>query len=305
MQAELATALDEQRALLEQRFPQFLVTLGSGARVAVRECGTRDAAITLVLLHGISSGAASWLQVATLLNPSVIPAQAGIQGALGPRLRGDDGVRVIAWDAPGYGHSTPLEQASPTPDDYAQRLQETLHALEVRRCVLAGHSLGALVACAYAARGNGDVDRVVLISPARGYGQDAAEAARVRKQRLDALETQGVAGIAARIAQRLVSAQASEAAREWVRWNAARLDPRGYRQAVELLCNGQLARVPAGLLVEVHCGEADVVTTPQACALAAQALGASYHPIANAGHASPVEQPAAVAALLARALEQK
>ena len=283
MNAELATPLDEQRALLEQRFPQFLVTLASGARVAVRECGPRDAATTLVLLHGISSGAASWLQAALPLAATH---------------------RVIAWDAPGYGHSTPLEQASPTPDDYAQRLQETLRALEVRRCVLAGHSLGALMACAYAARGHGDVERLVLISPARGYGHDAADAARVRQQRLSALETQGVAGIAARIDQRLVSAQASEAAREWVRWNASRLDPQGYRQAVELLCNGQLARVPAGLPVEVHCGAADVVTTPQACAQAAQALGASYHPIADAGHASPVEQPAAVAALLAHALER-
>jgi len=48
-----------------------------------------------------------------------------------------------------------------------------------------------------------------------------------------------------------------------------------------------------------------VVTPPPACARAAQALGAAFHTIANAGHASPVEQPAAVARLLAQALQQQ
>jgi pimeloyl-ACP methyl ester carboxylesterase len=72
-----------------------------------------------------------------------------------------------------------------------------------------------------------------------------------------------------------------------------------------MLSASELATVPAGIPVEVHCGAADVVTPPAACEEAAGALGATFQLIANAGHASPVEQPAAVAALLAAALQQQ
>jgi pimeloyl-ACP methyl ester carboxylesterase len=277
-----ASTVEAQRAVLEQRFSERVVALPSGARVAVRECGSPDAPV-IVLLHGISSGAASWLHTALLLAATH---------------------RVIAWDAPGYGQSTPLEEAAPVASDYARSLAELLPALDVRRCVLVGHSLGALMACAYSASADAAaVQRLVLISPARGYGEAGQQEARarVRRERLEALRSLGVAGLAARIDQRLLSAQASQAAREWVRWNTARLHPGGYEQAVAMLCDSELASVPPAVPVEVHCGEADVVTTPQACAQAAQKLGASFQTIAGAGHASPVEQPEAVAALLTRA----
>lgn len=275
-----ATTLDAQRALLEQRFPQQLATLPSGARVALRVRGQAAAQRpSLVLLHGISSGAASWLHTVLAL---------------------DEQQHVVAWDAPGYGHSTPLAAAAPSAADYAEVLHQLLQVLDVPRCVLVGHSLGALMACAFAARHPQQVQRLVLISPARGYGHDAREADRVRRERGDALRSRGVAGLAAAIDQRLLSAQAAEPAREWVRWNTARLQPAGYLQAVELLAGGELAAVPVP--VEVHAGEADVVTPPAGCAQAAQALGASFRTIANTGHASPVEQPEAVARILGQAV---
>jgi pimeloyl-ACP methyl ester carboxylesterase len=255
-------------------FPERVLQLRSGVQVAVRERGTPGQGPTLVLLHGISSSAASWVPA--------LPQQ-----------------HVVAWDAPGYGASTPLPQPQPTAADYAQRLHEALLALGIERCVLVGHSLGALMACAYAARKERiGLQRVVLISPAGGYGDDAAAAERVRRERTQALETKGVEGIAAVIDQRLLSSGASEEAREWVRWNAARLHPQGYLQAVQMLANSTLARIPAGIPVEVHCGEADVVTTPASCQQAARALGASFRSIANAGHASHAERPDAVAAIL-------
>src|SRR5205085_2717503 len=101
--------------------------------------------------------------------------------------------------------------------------------LDVKDVVLAGHSLGALMACAYAARADASaVRRVVLISPARGYGRDAQAAERVRSERTEALRTLGVPGMAARIDQRLLSTQASSEQREWVRWNTSRLNEEGY-----------------------------------------------------------------------------
>jgi pimeloyl-ACP methyl ester carboxylesterase len=265
-------------ALLATHFAQRLVRLPSGAQVAVRSCGVApsvNANPTVVLLHGISSGAASWLYTAQLV------------------------------DAPGYGESTPLDQSNPTDGGYAARLHELLLALGVTRCVLVGHSLGALMAAAYL-RGSGaaQVVSTLLISPAGGYGapNQQAKSATVRHDRQQALSTLGVAQLAERTAQRLLSPHADAATRAWVQWNAAQLRPAGYLQAVELLCGSDLGQLAghSGSLV-IHCGEADIVTPPSQCETWADLLKAPFSLIAHAGHASPCEQPAAVAALILNA----
>lgn len=264
-------------ARLEARFPAREVALAGGARVSVRACGTGPA---IVCLHGIGSGAASWLDTAALLAPRA---------------------RVIAWDAPGYGASTPLDAAAPTAVDYAARLRALLDALDIEACVLVGHSLGAIMA-ASAARSDARIRRLVLVSPAIGYGAAArAEArAKVRAERLATLDELGIAGMAARRAGRLVSERASGHARQWVRWNMARLNEGGYRQAVELLCNADLlADLPPAVPVRVACGALDAVTPPAACEEVARRCGVPLEWVDDAGHAGYVEQPQAVAALLA------
>jgi pimeloyl-ACP methyl ester carboxylesterase len=268
---------------LDLEFPQSLVTLPSGARVAVRRCGRAEDGPVLVVLHGISSGAASWF---------------------GPASQLARKHRIVAWDMPGYGQSTPLAAARPSAGEYAERLGETLDALGIDRCVLVGQSLGAIVATAFAQRDPHRVAGVVLFCPAQGYGRDPAGAERVRKARLSALESQGIAGLAARIDSRLLSAQATDEAREWVRWNAARLTRNGYAQAVEMLVSSTLEIPPSGIRVRVHVGEDDVVTPPASCEQAARFLGGEYSTFPAAGHASPIEQPLVVARLLAAAAAQ-
>ena len=138
-------------ALLEARFPARAVPVGGGAVVSVRECGAGPA---IVCLHGIGSGAASWLGVALLLAPQA---------------------RVIAWDAPGYGASTPLAPAAPSAADYAQRLHGLLDALDIQSCVLVGHSLGAITAGCAARKDSAlapRIRRLVLVSPAAGRRQE-------------------------------------------------------------------------------------------------------------------------------------
>ncbi|OUL99093.1 alpha/beta fold hydrolase [Variovorax sp. JS1663] len=267
-------------ARLDARFAARSVQVAGGASVSVRECGTGPA---LVCLHGIGSGAASWLDAALAL---------------------EDEARLIAWDAPGYGASTPFVAAAPKAADYAERLAALLDALDIDRCVLVGHSLGALMAAAAARPGSALASRIsklLLISPAAGYGAPArAEAqARVRAERLGTLEQLGIAGMAAKRSARLVSDHASDTARQWVRWNMARLNEDGYRQAVELLCGGDLlADLPPAMPVRVACGALDVVTTPEACAEVAKQCGVPLETLPRAGHASYVEQPETVAALL-------
>jgi pimeloyl-ACP methyl ester carboxylesterase len=250
----------------------------------VRECGAGPA---IVCLHGIGSGSASWLDTALLLEGEA---------------------RLIAWDAPGYGASTALAAAAPTARDYAQRLHALLDALDIRSCVLVGHSLGALMAASAARPGSPAASRIsklLLISPAAGYGAAGrSEAqARVRAERLGTLAELGVAGMAAKRSGRLLSDHASETARQWVRWNMARLHEAGYRQAVELLCGADLlADLPPAMPVRVACGALDVVTTPEACAEVAKQCGVPLELLPDAGHASYVEQPAAAAALLRETL---
>ena len=110
--------------------------------------------------------------------------------------------------------------------------------------------------------------------------------------------------MAAQRSGRLLSDDASELARQWVRWNMARLNDAGYRQAVELLCGADLlADLPPAMPVRVACGALDVVTPPAACAEVAQQVRRAARTARRcAGHACYVEQPAAVAALLRDAL---
>ncbi|MEL7939366.1 MULTISPECIES: alpha/beta fold hydrolase [Pseudomonas] len=275
------TAAAAWQADLERDFPQRLVRHGETV-AAVREAGATDAP-ALVLLHGIGSGAASWLPLAQRLK---------------------DRARIIAWDAPGYGESTPLAEAAPRAEAYMGRLRELLDALGVRRCLLLGHSLGAMAALALANIEPQRVARLVLLSPARGYGARPDEGEAVRSRRLAGLASEGIAGLAERRAPAMLGANPGAAALAWVRWNMARLRPHGYRQAVELLCGDDLLRlgrppVPS----EVLCGSEDGITPPAACREVAEALAAPFRLIPGAGHASPIECPEALAGLLARLLE--
>ena len=93
MNTAAATPLAESElARLEARFAARSIALPGGEVVSVRECGAGNGGPVFVCLHGIGSGAASWLDTALLL-----------QGK---------GARVIAWEAPGYGASTPVASIS-------------------------------------------------------------------------------------------------------------------------------------------------------------------------------------------------
>jgi pimeloyl-ACP methyl ester carboxylesterase len=225
-----------------------------------------------ILLHGIGSGSGSWAwQLQSLAGRA----------------------RIIAWDAPGYGSSAPV--ARPEAGAYADALAALLDALDIRRCILVGHSLGALMAVAFASMFPERVAHMVLVAPAAGYGEAPLELReRVLRERIGTLEELGVQKMAASRSGRLLSPAASPAAHGWVRRNMAQLDPSGYRQAVALLVGesiaGHAARAAAPAAVIV--GAADQVTPPDKCRrVAALWPGTPLRVLPDAGHALYIEAP--------------
>lgn len=258
-----------------------IVTAG-GRAITYREAGAGPA---LVLLHGVGSGAASW---AAQLE-SFAPAW-----------------RVVAWDAPGYGGSDPLGSATPSAADYAEALAAFLDAIGVEAAVVVGHSLGALIAAAFARHHPARVRALVLGDPASGYGrlEPVARAAKTR-ERLDLLDAFGPAGLAERRAAGLLSPGASTAAIAKVRAVMAAIRADGYAQAVRMLGAADIfADLPPAQPTLVIWGGADRVTTPESCRTVADAIpGAARTELPGLGHACYVEDPASFDAALRAFLE--
>ncbi len=251
--------------------PELTTIEAGGRRLAWREAGDGTA---VVLLHGIGSGSASW------------------QGQLDGLAAG---YRVIAWDAPGYGGSDALEAETPKVADYAQAVADLLDALDLERVHLVGHSLGAPIAAAFAARHGGRLMSLTLANPTAGYAE-AGDEARVGglERRIRAIDELGPAGMAERRSREVLSPNASEAAVAKVREVMAGLRPAGYKQAARMMHSTDIYGDARAVSVPalVMCGGADRVTPEDLARSIASAIpGAEYQTLDGLGHASYVESP--------------
>lgn len=271
--------LSPSAALL--RFPNALA-LRPDEVVQYRQAG-QAAHASHVLLHGIGSGSGSWVRQ--------------LQAAEG---RAD--VRLLAWDAPGYGRSAPLRPTHPVAADYARRMWAWLDALnQTHPVTLVGHSLGALVAAAAAVLQPQRVVNLVLLAPARGYGDaDEVEREAKLKGRLATLQQLGPAGLAQARAPAMLSSSATPEMVDLVRETMAQIHPGGYTQAAHMLASGRLdadlERVRTPLVVAS--GSADNITPPAACAEVAQRKGRPWMDLGPVGHVCALEAAEQVNALL-------
>lgn len=228
----------------------------------------------IALLHGIGSASGSWAH------------QLG-------NLSGQ--YRVVAWDAPGYGASSSLLGETPSAADYAAALGDFFAGMNVVPEILIGHSLGALMAGAYAGDGGIIGKALILANPANGYGA-AEESIRNEKlsARLGNMEKLGPEGLADARASALLSDDASPEALEMVRWNMSKLRIEGHAQAAHMLAGGNLisdAQKYSGRVL-VMCGAEDTVTPEAGCRKIADAYpNAEYLTLPGVGHASYVENP--------------
>jgi pimeloyl-ACP methyl ester carboxylesterase len=253
----------------DERFELRQVACAHG-RIAWREAGQ---GLPLILLHGIGSGSGAWSGQLEGLSSTF---------------------RVIAWDAPGYGGSDPLHDPTPLATDYAQVLADFVHQLGLTEAIVLGHSLGALVAAAWAAQPTLHVRALVLASPARGYGQATPELRATKfRERAELVARLGIDGLAEQRSAGLCAPGASAGVLAQVRRHMARATASGYLQAAHMLANDDLlthlhhVKAP----VSVLCGELDRVTPLDACASVAHAVGAPYVPLRHVAHACYLEDP--------------
>jgi pimeloyl-ACP methyl ester carboxylesterase len=262
---------------------------GTAAGIVFVRRPARGAGQPLVLLHGIGSNAQSFEMLMAMLPPSL---------------------DVIAWNAPGYGSSQPLAEASPAPRDYAAALLNFLDALGLNRVVLVGHSLGALIAGSFAAHHPARVAALALLSPALGYrlaaGQQLSPALQAR---IDEIQALGPSRFAAERAPKLVHApERNPALVAAVREAMAAVNVPGYVQAVRALGAGDLLAacraITAPALVAV--GAEDTVTPPAnaRAVFSALARGVVFREIRGSGHALPQQHPAVVSRLVAELTER-
>lgn len=220
--------------------------------------------------------------------------------------------RLIAWDMPGYGGSDPLP-GQPLADDYAAALGRLLDRVAPDgRVHLLGHSLGTLIATAFAAAHPDRVGSLALLSCAQGYGAgpDAPLPPKARA-RLDDLARLGPAAFAAARAAGLVhDPDRNPALVARIAGAMARVRQPGYGQAVRMLACGDLAASAARLAVPtaILVGAEDRVTPPeQAIRVHAALPGACDRGLAvvpEAGHALYQQAPKAVARLLSHLIEE-
>ncbi|MFK4762420.1 alpha/beta fold hydrolase [Microbacterium sp. ZW T5_45] len=206
--------------------------------------------------------------------------------------------RVIAWDLPGHGAAAPAAEAF-TVADLADRLAATLHEHGIDRIRYAGVSLGGAVGLELLLRHPSLVERSSILCSGAAIGEPEswrARAAQVRAQSTSSL----IIGSAQRwFAPGSIAAHPDLTGRLLhVLQNA---DDESYALCCEALAGydvrGRLGEITAPVLAVW--GAHDQVT-PEASAreIADGVRDGRAAGIADASHLAPVDDPAAVAAVL-------
>ena len=212
----------------------------AGIDLLVRD-GVRARAV--VLLHGIGGRAASFADVMT---------------------RWPAGPALIAWDAPGYGGSTPLTGEWPQAADYMQVLVRVCDEVGAVSIDLVGQSLGALIAARVSLIQPHLVRRLILMSPAHGYRTPKdGTLPTVLSKRLADFAAEGADAFAAARAPRLVHDAATKPAIVTAVHQSMRtLSCLGHTQAVRMLASGDLLSDAAQIAhaTLIIAGESDIIT---------------------------------------------
>lgn len=242
----------------------------NGQTWAYRESGEGPA---IVLLHGISSGSASWINQLEALEKSY---------------------RVIAWDALGYGQSSVFATDKPNAADYADALHQLCEMLDVKNPLIIGHSLGCMAAAAYYSKYEQSSRGLILVDPAQGYANfDEANKEEVYQKRPQLLARLGYKEMAKQRGLKLFSQHTAE--NIWlVEYVMSQLTQHGFTHASYLLAYDSIEHYLNTSMKNVFFiyGEQDGITLPADI----KRLASTYqfihvYGIDHAGHISYLDQP--------------
>ena len=259
--------------------------------LAAQEWGD-PAAPPLLALHGWLDNAGSYAALAPLLAPRC---------------------RVIALELPGHGHSDHLPAGATYHFlDYVRAVLAALDALELPRCSLLGHSLGAGIAALVAAAAPERIDRLHVIEGLGPLGDDGGytlrryrdalaappadgKALRVFRDLDQAISARAIAsGLRAEFARPIVERGLRVAGGGW-QW---RSDPRLVRPSAARLAETQIHALLAGIEAPTALLLSQPAT-PYLPAATMQARAACVPRIAvehmEGGHHLQLEHPQAVA----------
>ncbi|TDJ15677.1 MAG: alpha/beta fold hydrolase [Gammaproteobacteria bacterium] len=262
-------------------------TTTGGLKTAYGVHGAGAAGSAMVLVHGVGLRSDVWA-------PQIAAFSASH--------------RVIAYDTLGHGGSD-LPPESASLGVYVAQLEGLLDALRIPRAVVIGHSMGAIIATAFAIANPGRVAALGALCPVYDRSDQSRAAALARAEALAA--TGPAAGVEATLARWFgddASPQARDKAAALRSW-LADADPTGYARAYRVFVScdeaivgrlGTLA-MPALFLAAEH----DPNSTPaMARRMAAEAPRGQAVVLPNARHMVPFVSPEPVNARLRGFLEE-
>lgn len=251
-----------------------------GAHGAIEVLCRRGAGEMSLFLHGIGATASGWEELIK-------------------RLSG----RRVAWNAPGYGASSPLNSAAELLRQYVDSLITVLDGLGEERVHVVGHSWGTLLAASLASDFPQRVRSLALLNPTPGYASLPPEKRNaLLTSRLCALAEVSPMGVAQRSAASLVSPHASPELLEVARELAAGITEQGMRDATRVLFATDLLKILqggwAGPMLVLTGDDDSIGGSDLARAIERRLPGVRHVAVARCGHFALLESPDLAAAEL-------
>ena len=271
------TETDSQ--LLESSLPVVehvqlgLPTFGVERMITYRAAGDRRAP-AIVLLHGMGSSSAGYRAQLAALSKNH---------------------RVIAWDAPGYGQSSPFEISAPAATDYADALADLMSTLGIAHATVVGSSWGSVIAATFAARYPLATRALVLSAPnvARGHlsgeERDAARDVLMRNAVAQSPEAR------AAVVNALLAPNARPQVRALVSQLRDAVTPTGWDHAVDMLFSTHTPSVVTSIQVPISVivGNLDRIAPidDHARPIHEAARNSTLHVLEGIGHMPKLEAP--------------
>ena len=235
---------------------------------------TLGAGPTVLMLHGIAGGHLTFApQVETFAS---------------------SGYRAVAWDMPGYGHSTPIE-----PYTFKGLAESCINLIESLKCgdaVLVGHGMGGMVAQEVVARRPELVRGLVLSGTTASFGQpDPGWQRDFLADHTAPLDAgQSMAQLAEVLIPRMVGPGSLPEGVRLAQHCMSLVNPSTYRRALEALLtfdrSANLCRIQVPTLLVA--GQHDTNAPPAAMRRMAQSIAAStYHEMPGIGELQNLEAP--------------